>query len=90
MTYQVTSKDLKDCTHLKIVPVIVSFDSDRHIRPLYIRIDGESLRVYKATVVETFHHQITYQCEVEDNGFVKPVRLTYFANEALWAIPNIL
>ena len=83
----IVSHSLKDSPNLTIVSVIASFDTERHIRPLYIRIGDESLKVYKATVINTYYNQTTFQCEVIDGDFVKQVRLTYFANESLWAIP---
>ena len=78
--------ELKNCNHLTVIPVIASFDTTRSIKPLYIRINEESFKVYKAIVIETFLHQTTYQCEIEDGEYIKHVKLTYFANESLWAI----
>lgn len=33
-----------DCTHTIIVPVIASFDSEGRIKPIYVRINGDSYK----------------------------------------------
>ena len=85
---RITSYNIKDCAHLRLVPVIISFDTSGQIKPLYIRINDESFKVYKSVVIEKFHNQTTFLCEVADGEYIKEVKLTYFANESLWAIPS--
>ena len=44
------SNDLNNCTNLHVVSVISSFDCNGHILPLYIRINGESLKIHKSVL----------------------------------------
>ena len=82
----VVLRDLKACNHLHIVSVIASFDCNRNIKPLYLRVGGESLKIANAVLFDKTSHNYSFRCEVMDGEYVKIVTLTYFANEALWAI----
>ena len=79
-------RELKECGHLHIVSVIASFDCDRNIKPLYIRVGNESLKVLNAVHMDTTSSIITYRCEVADGEFLKTLKVSYFTNESLWAI----
>ena len=58
------SHGLKECHHLQVVPVISSFDCDGNIFPLYVRIDGQSLKVYNARRMDSTIRIINFNCEV--------------------------
>lgn len=77
-----------DYAPVEIVPVIASFDSEGHISPLYVRIDGVSLKINSYWANTAFHNTIDYKCKVEDNGFLKPLSLTFHRNEGMWTIPK--
>lgn len=82
------SHGLNDCQHLKVVSVISSFDCYGHIMPLYVRIDGESLKVYNAHLCpESTFRLLHYRCEVMDHDRVKPIKLIYHINDLRWTIP---
>lgn len=83
----IVSTGLKDCSHLKVVSVISSFDCDGNIKPLYVRIDDTSLKIHTSYLSESYYRIYTFQCEVMDNDIVKPLKLTYHTNECLWTIP---
>lgn len=71
-----------------MVSVIASFDTDGHIKPLYVRVDEESLKVVSCWMKPAFVSSCTYQCKVEDHGVLKPLVLTYHMNESVWSIPK--
>ena len=83
----IISYDLRDCTHLKIVPVISSFDREGNISPLYVRIDGESLKIYNAYQVDSPYKLLHFKCEVMIFDCVRPLDLMYHVNEHTWSIP---
>ena len=56
---------LNECRHLQVVPVISSFDCDGNIFPLYVRIDGQSLKIYNARRVDSTIRIINFNCEVK-------------------------
>ena len=85
----VLSKALTNCTHLKVVPVISSFDCDGNIKPLYVRIGGNSLKIYNAYLAESNCSIFTFRCEIMDHDTVKPLKLSYHVNNFLWSIPAI-
>lgn len=83
----IISHGLHDCTHLKIVSVISSFDCDGNIMPLYVRIGEESLKIYNAYQSESTFNLLHFQCEVMDYDRVKPIKLTYHINDHKWSMP---
>jgi len=77
-----------DYAPVEIVPVIASFDSEGHITPLYVRINGESFKIASFWVSSTFHNTVDFKCKVVDNGYLKPLSLTFHRNEGMWTIPK--
>lgn len=77
-----------DHAPVTIVPVIASFDSEGHIRPLYIRIGEEPLKVHSFWVKPTFVNLIEFKCKVIDGDCLKPLAITYHQAECVWTIPK--
>lgn len=78
---------LHDSPHLQVVSVISSFDCNGHVLPLYVRINGEALKVHKAVLIhESTFSLITFRCEVIDQNQLKPLKLNYHVNEFKWTI----
>ena len=75
-----------DFYNVTLVPVIASFDSEGHIMPLYVRINGESFKIRSAWLKPSFHSTSIFQCQIEDNGTIKPLILTYHHRENVWTI----
>jgi len=67
------------------VPVIASFSTDGQIKPIYIRINGVSLKVTKCTAHMT-HINPTFQCIVDDFGIAKPVKISYHPSTYSWIV----
>ena len=80
-----TSFDYKPVT---IVPVIASFDTDGHIAPLYVRINGISMKVDSFYERNKFSNSVEFFCKVIDNDYLKPLHLTYYTAERVWTIPK--
>lgn len=85
----IVSYGLKDSPHLQMVSVIASFDTDGNIKPLYVRIGEESLKVYSAGVKHTTQEIRTFRCQVIDGDALKPLELSYHSRESLWMIPKL-
>ena len=83
------SHGLKDCTHLRTVPVISTFDGNGNVLPLYVKLEGETFKIYNAYVSESTFRILTFKGEVmaQDNT-VKQITLNYFLNDLIWCIPN--
>lgn len=81
------SHGLNDCPHLKIVSVIASFNPGGDIIPLYVRIDGESLKIHTAYQTDSTYSLLHFNCEVMDYDRVKPIKLTYHIGDHKWSMP---
>lgn len=74
---------------IDIVSVIASFDADGHVKPLYVRINEESLKVKSSWLKPSFQGLMEFQCKVIDGDCLKPLLLTYHKTENVWTIPKI-
>lgn len=73
----------------QIVPVIASFDTDGHIKPLYVRILGDSYKIISQwTPVSNFSGITEYNCKIIVRGFARQILLKYYAREKVWTIPG--
>ena len=82
------SKTTYDYTDCMIVPVIASFDRDGHVRPLYVGINGESLKVHSCWMKPDYFNCLDLNCKVIYNDCLKPVVLSYHKEEDIWTIPK--
>ena len=74
-----------DCTSTIIVPVIVSFDSNGKINPLYVRIHGASYKIDSSYMHTNFINTIDFNCKVIDGDSIKPLLLTFHRKEGVWS-----
>lgn len=77
-----------DYTPMDIIPVIASFDSDGHIKPLFVRINGESYKVHSSWVRKGFTGSTEFNCKIIDRDYLKPIVITYHRAEGVWTIPR--
>ncbi len=75
-----------DHSGLVKVSVIASFDTEGHIKPLYIRFDEEALKVHSSSEKPSTMGFREFQCQVVDNGCLKPLSLTYRTGDNVWTI----
>ena len=77
-----------DCDHRKIVTAIATFDTQGHVKPVYIGIDGVSYKVHSAWMQPSFKNHLTFHCEIIDGDRIKPIDLSYHKTEDVWSIPK--
>lgn len=75
-----------DHSGLVKVSVIASFDTNGHIRPLYIRFGEEALKVHSFSEKPSTMGFREFRCQVIDNDCLKPLALTYRTNDNVWTI----
>lgn len=68
------------------IPVIVSFDCKGQIKPLYIRIGDESLKVHHVFLMSHNFSGSTFRCEVMDGDKCKEVKIFYHADKLIWTL----
>lgn len=68
------------------VSVIASFDTKGHVRPLYIRVESESLKVHSCWQKPSFRGAIEFQCKVIDNNCLKNLNVIYNQSDNIWSI----
>lgn len=71
-----------------MVPVIASFDSGGHVKPLYVRINGEAMKVYSSRIKPSFLGTVEFDCQVIDRDTLKPLSLTYHRQDCVWTVPK--
>jgi hypothetical protein len=86
---QIVSYTSFDYEPVTMLPVIASFSDDGHIRPLYVRIAGESYKVDSYWVRSQFTNQIDFNCKLIVHDCLKPLLITYHVRECLWTIPKL-
>lgn len=78
-----------DYAPVDLVPVIASFDADGHIKPLYVRINGESFKIHSSWMKPSFSGTNVYHCKVIDHNCLKPLCITYHQAECTWTVPRM-
>lgn len=69
------------------VPVIASFSTNGTIRPLYVRINGVSLKIIQCTSHMNHIHP-TFDCIVDDYGIAKNIKISYNPSTHSWLVIN--
>lgn len=69
-----------------VVSVIASFDSEGHVKPLYVRIGEQSLKVKSSWLQPSTNSTLEFHCNVIDGDTVKPIILLYRRYETVWLI----
>ena len=70
------------------VPVIASFDSQGHVAPLYVRMEGIPLKVDSYWVKSSFAHVMVFSCQIQQKDRLIPLLLSYYQAEGVWVIPE--
>ena len=84
----ITSYTSFDYEPVNMVPVIASFDTEGHMTPLWVRINGNAYKIESFWVSTHFIDIIEYKCKVIDGNCLKPLNLTYYGREKVWLIPR--
>ncbi len=80
------SRTTYDIDKGETVPAIASFDDTGQIVPLYLRINGQSHRVLNYIRKNEGRRVAIYQCDIEDNGKRKWLRVKYCYEEGVWMV----
>lgn len=70
------------------VPVIASFDTEGHIVPLYVRLQGDACKVDSYWFSDKYAGITEYHCKIKDGGYLRALLLTYYHTERIWTIPR--
>ena len=77
-----------DLENVIFVPVIVTFDTSGHIRPLYVRLDGSSCKVESCWLKPGFARRYDFMCKIACHDTLVPIVLSYHVDEQVWTIPQ--
>lgn len=64
------------------------FDTNGHVRPLYVCINEEALKMHSSWLKPSFSGLMKFNCKVIDQGCLKPLVLTYHKTEGVWILPK--
>jgi len=70
------------------VPVIASFDTEGHVRPLYVRIDGKAFQIESFWEKKTFSNISEFMCHIQVDDCLRAVALSYYHDSQTWTIPE--
>lgn len=76
-----------DYKPIAVIPVIASFDTKGHIKPLYVRIGEKSYKIESFWIRHQFVNTTEFHCQILVDGYKKPLLLTYYQSEGVWGIP---
>ncbi len=85
---QIISHNSHDYMPVTILQVIASFSDDGHVKPLYVRINGETCKVASYWVRCQFSNLMDFHCKLIVGDFLQPVVITYHINECIWTVPK--
>lgn len=71
--------------NLKTVPVIASFSKDGRVIPLYVQLDGESIRV-SCRSSKTYMDYSVFQCDYmkESDSLIHAFEIVFLHDKLLW------
>ena len=80
-----------DYMQTNVVPVIASFDSEGHISPLYVRVQGEPFKIHSFWIKSSGRFNlIEYNCKLLKGNRIMHLNLIYHQAENIWTIPDEL
>lgn len=82
----IVSKNNFDAPNLIPVPVIASFSPDGKVRPLYLKWDGESVKILGCKIRREHEWAILFECVYEQYGLEKNIILYFNLRDHAWFI----
>ena len=86
----ITSGQSYDHTSMVLVPVIAAFDTQGHIKPLYVRLNKEPCRISACWVGKSHSGIMTFHCKLMDGNYEKTLLLTFYPAEQIWGVSEKL
>lgn len=76
---------------IELVPVIASYDTEGHVKPLYVRIKGERYKVENYWIkASSCSNNIDFNVTLSKDDKKYKLILTYHLRETAWTIPKYL
>ena len=75
---------------IEIVPVIATYDTEGHLKPIYVRLNGTGYKVDTYLVKASLENDRDFYCTLKKNEASFRIILTYHMKEAVWSITNRL
>ena len=75
---------------IELVPVIASYDTEGHVKPLYVRIRNDKYKVEKYWVKSAFGNNLDFNVTLSKDNMTYKLILTYHIRETAWSIPKYL
>ena len=75
---------------IEIVPVIATYDTEGNLKPIYVRLNGDSLKVDTYLAKASEESDIDFYCTLSHNDCRMRLILTYHVKETVWSITNRL
>ena len=85
----IISRNSYDFLDADLIPVIASFDTEGHIKPLYVRIGEDSFKVHSSCFTPGPSPVISFDCQIIDNGILKPIKLRFHREERVWSVARV-
>lgn len=82
------SRNSFDYKPVEIVPVIAGFDNDGKIIPLFVKLDGEKIKIDSYWVKSRFAGITEFRCKIIREDVMYPLVLTFYSEESVWTIPK--
>lgn len=73
--------------NLKPIQAVISFSTDGQMKPIYLCIDGITLKVASSKQFIEFGSPV-FVCQVIDDDTLKEVKVHYHKTENVWTIPR--
>lgn len=75
---------------IELVPVIATYDTEGHLKPLFVKINGEDYKVENSWPKYQFGNNIDFNCTLSKGNKTYKIILTYYIRETAWSIPKYL
>lgn len=70
----------------ELVPVIATFDTEGHLRPIYVRIHGTQFKVDSSYVKHKSLSCTIFSCKVIDGDRIRILILNYYHAKQVWGV----
>ena len=81
---------LKVSGHPECPTTTMPYDTEGNLKPIYVRLNGDSLKVDTYLVKASKESDMDFYCTISHNNCRIRLILTYHAKETVWSITNKL
>lgn len=71
--------------HLEVVPVIASFSKDGNVIPLYVKLDGQTIKVSCRSSQKSTYYSV-FKCDYmrDDDDLIHTFEIIFLHDKLLW------